>query len=78
MLPVNAGRSSRALCGYTVSKQAAKVNHPNVVDAYEAQHAGGRARNITGAFGLIGLYLALEKGYTGKQAHMQLARVRKD
>jgi hypothetical protein len=51
------------------------------VDVYEAQHAGGTTRNITVAFGLIGLYLALEKGYTGKevqQAHMQITRFRND
>jgi hypothetical protein len=51
------------------------------VDAYEVQHAGGKTRNITVVFGLIGLYLALEKGFTGRQvqlAHTQIARVRKD
>jgi hypothetical protein len=52
-----------------------------VVDAYAAQHAGGTTRNITVAFGLIGLYLALEKGYGGKEiqkAHMRIAKIRKD
>ncbi len=66
---------------YTVSKQDREFIHQYVVDAYAAQHAGGKTRNITVAFGLIGLYLALEKGYTGKQvqeAHMRIARIRKD
>jgi hypothetical protein len=66
---------------YTVSKQDADFIHQCAVDAYEAQHAGGKTRNITVTFGLIGLYLALEKDYTGKQvqrAHLQIARVRKD
>jgi len=66
---------------YTVAKQDEEFIHQYVVDTYEAQHAGGKTRNITVAFGLIGLYLALEKGYTGKQvqrAHMQIVRVRKD
>jgi hypothetical protein len=66
---------------YTVSKQDPEFIHQYVVDAYEAQHAGGKTRNITVIFGLIGLYLALEKGYTGKQvqsAHMQIARVWND
>ena len=66
---------------YTVSKRDAEFIHQHVVDAYEAQHTGGKTRNITVAFGLIGLYLALEKDYTGKQvqrAHLQIARVRKD
>jgi hypothetical protein len=66
---------------YTVSKQGAEFIHQYAVDAYEAQHAGGKSRNITVVFGLIGLYLALERGFTGRQvqlAHMQIARVRKD
>lgn len=66
---------------YTVAKQDPAFIHQHAVDAYAAQHAGGTTRNITVAFGLIGLYLALEKKYTGKQvqrAHMQIARVRKD
>jgi hypothetical protein len=71
---------SDLLC-YTVAKQDPAFIHQHAVDAYAAQHAGGTARNITVAFGLIGLYLALEKGYTGKQvqrAHLQIAKVRKD
>ena len=66
---------------YTVSKQDPEFIHQHAVDAYEAQHAGGKTRNITVAFGLIGLYLALERGFTGRQvqlAHMQIARVRKN
>jgi Family of unknown function (DUF5946) len=66
---------------YTVAKQDGDFIHQHAVDAYEAQHAGAKTRNITVAFGLIGLYLALEKGYTGKQvqqAHMRIARIRKD
>ena len=66
---------------YTVSKRDAEFIHQHAVDAYEAQHAGGQTRNITVAFGLIGLYLALEKGYTGKQvqqAHMRIAKIRRD
>ena len=38
-------------------------------------------RPITAVFGLIGLYLALEKGYTGRQvqlAHMKIASRRKE
>jgi hypothetical protein len=69
------------LACYTVAKKDVGFIHQHAVDAYEAQHAGGRTRNITVAFGLIGLYLALEKGYTGRQvqrAHMQIAKIRKD
>jgi hypothetical protein len=66
---------------YTVAKQDPGFIHQHAVDAYEAQHAGGKTRNITVVFGLIGLYLALEKDFTGKQvqqAHLQIAHVRKD
>jgi hypothetical protein len=66
---------------YSVAKQDPGFIHQHVVDAYAAQHAGGPTRSITVAFGLIGLYLALVKGYTGKQvqqAHMRIAKVRKD
>ena len=65
---------------YTVAKQDPEFIHQHVVDTYEAQHAGGPTRTITVAFGLIGLYLAVEKGYTGRQvqlARMRIAKVRK-
>jgi hypothetical protein len=65
---------------YTVAKQDPEFIHQHAVDAYEAQHAGGLTRNITVTFGLIGLYLALEKRYTGRQvqlAHKRIAKVRK-
>lgn len=51
---------------YMVAKGDAAFIHQHAVDAYEAQHAGGNSRPITAVFGLIGLYLALEKGYTGR------------
>jgi hypothetical protein len=66
---------------YSVAKQDAGFIHQHVVDAYAAQHASGTTRNITVAFGLIGLYLALEKGYMGKEIqkeHMRIAKIRKD
>jgi hypothetical protein len=69
------------LACYTVAKRDPAFIHQHAVDAYEAQHAGGATRTITVAFGLIGLYLALEKGYTGRQvqqAHIQIAKIRKD
>ena len=41
------------------------------------QHSGNRVKNIRTAFSLIGLYLAVEREYTGRQvqhAHMELAK----
>jgi hypothetical protein len=69
------------LLSYTVAKQDPEFIHQYAVDAYAAQHGGGTTRNISIAFGLIGLYLATERGYTGRQvqrAHMQIARIQKD
>ena len=69
------------ISSYTIAKRDAAFIHQHAVDAYAAQHAGGDARNISVAFGLIGLYLAVERGYTGLQVqlvHMHIARVRKD
>ncbi len=65
---------------YTVAKQDPEFIHQYAVDTYAAEHAGGSTRTITVVFGLIGLYLALEKGYTGRQvhlAHMKIAKKRK-
>jgi hypothetical protein len=69
------------LACYTVAKQDLAFIHQHAVDAYEAQHGGGNSRPITTVFGLIGLYLCLEEGYTGREvqaAHMRIARIRKD
>ncbi len=51
--------------------------HQHVVDAYAAQRADERTKPIGLTFALVGLYLHLEKGGTGRQvqrAHVQLAR----
>jgi len=54
--------------------------HQHIVDAFAVQHAGPESKPIAIVFGLIGLYLYLEKNFTGRQvqrAHMQMARNRK-
>jgi hypothetical protein len=51
--------------------------HQLTVDAYGAQHAGAPSPPISTAFGLIGLYLALEQDWPGtavRAAHQFLAR----
>ncbi len=66
---------------WTLAHRDGRFIHQHAVDAYESQHAGGRTRPITVFFGLVGLYLALEKGYTGRQvqlAHIKLGRTRRD
>ena len=51
--------------------------HQYAVDAWTAQNADEDTKGITICFALIGLYLYLEKGYTGKQvqdAHVKLTK----
>lgn len=65
---------------YTLSLGDAAFLHQNIVDAYAAQHFDEQTKPICITFALIGLYLTLEKGFTGKQVqqmHMRLARQRK-
>ncbi len=65
---------------YTLQLGDPAFLHQHVVDAYTVQHADAATKPIAVVFGLIGLYLYLEKNFTGRQvqrAHMQLARHRK-
>ncbi len=65
----------------TLVQRDASFIHQHAVDAYAAQHTGPQMRPITTVFALIGLYLAVEKGYTGRRvqmAHMQIARRKRD
>jgi hypothetical protein len=54
--------------------------HQHVVDAFTAQHADGTTKPIALTFALIGLYLHVEKQFSGRQVqrvHMDLARHRR-
>lgn len=65
---------------YTLSHPNPAFIHQHVVDAFAAQNADEDTKAITVAFALIGLYLHLQKNYSGKevqQAHMHLANRRK-
>jgi hypothetical protein len=65
---------------YTLQLRDPEFLHQHIVDAYAVQHAGPDSKPIAIVFGLIGLYLHLEKNFTGRQvqrAHMQLARRRR-
>jgi Family of unknown function (DUF5946) len=56
-------------------------SHQLLVDTYTAQHVGPNAAAITGAFALVGLYLALERGWSGlevRDAHQALANRYRD
>jgi len=68
------------LCFYTMSLRDPFFLHQNAVDAFAAQHVEEDTKPIKTVFALIGLYLTLEKGFTGRQvqlAHMRLAKQRK-
>ena len=55
--------------------------HQHAVDVFQAQQATKASKPIGIVFSLIGLYLYLEEGYTGRQiqqAHMRLAQSKSD
>ena len=80
----NASSACRQLYGeltaYTLSLRDADFIQQFAVDTYAAQHAGAVVKPIGITFALVGLYLACEHHYTGRQvqkAHMLLARTPK-
>jgi len=65
---------------YTCSHPDPSFIHQYAVDAFAAQYANKNTKNITLIFALIGLYLHLEKNFTGKDvqnAHIKLGRFKK-
>ena len=62
---------------YTLTHGDLTFIHQHIVDAFAAQDADGDDKPIRLTFALVGLYLHVERGYTGRQvqlAHMALAR----
>ena len=65
---------------YTLAHGDPAFLHENSADAWRAQHVDETTKPMAVIFAVMGLYLYLEKGFTGKQVqrvHMQLARSRK-
>lgn len=65
------------LCAYTLAHGDPAFVHQHVVDAYAAQHAGDGTKPIGLTFALVGLYLHLVQGRTGREVqrvHTLLAR----
>lgn len=65
---------------YTLEQPDPSFIHQNIVDAFTAQMADDNTKLISISFALIGLYLNVEKNYSGRQvqlAHMKLARTGK-
>jgi len=66
---------SHELAYYTLAHGDPAFIHQHAVDAFAAQNAEPTGKPIGVIFGLIGLYLHLERGFTGRQvqlAHMRL------
>src|SRR5690349_20823813 len=66
------------LCAYTLTHGDPAFLHQHVVDAWAAQHPGD-GKPIGVFFALAGLYLHVERGFTGREvqrAHMQLGKRR--
>jgi hypothetical protein len=55
---------------YTLSLRDAAFIHQYFVDAYTAQNAWMDTRPIALTFALAGLYLYIEKGYTGREVQL--------
>jgi len=65
---------------YTLAHGDSKFIHQHLVDAYGAQHVRHSPSTIGAAFALAGLYLAVERGFTGRQVqkmHILMARTSK-
>jgi len=69
------------LCAWTLGLLDAAFAHQHAVDAWAVQRADERTKPIAVGFGLVGLYLHLERGLTGREVqrmHMLLARRRQE
>ncbi len=62
------------LTNWTLSRGDSEFIHQYAVDTYAAQHIGDQTRPIMTIFALIGLHLALDKRFTGRE--VQLAHIR--
>ena len=65
------------LCAYTLTRGDTAFIHQYVVDAFAVQYSDEQTKPIKLTFGLVGLYLKIEKQFSGRQvqrAHMKLAR----
>jgi hypothetical protein len=65
------------LCCYTLAHGDPSFIHQHVLDAFAAQTADERTKPIGLAFALIGLYLHVERQFSGREvqrAHMILAK----
>lgn len=74
-------QAHQELQAYTLGRGDPAFIHQHVVDAWAAQHADERTKPISLTFALVGLYLHVEKGLSGRQVqrvHMELAQRKRD
>jgi hypothetical protein len=65
---------------YTLAHQDMSFIHQHIVDAHTAQTANKETKSIAITFSLVGLFLYIEKGFTGiqvQQFHMLMAKNKK-
>jgi hypothetical protein len=65
------------LQAYTLTNGDMRFIHQHIVDAWGAQHATPEDKPLRLLFSLVGLYLKIERGFTGREvqnAHRELAR----
>jgi hypothetical protein len=81
---MNKGKSNQEmfyeLSYYTITHHDPIFIHQHAVDAFTAQNADENTKPIAITFALIGLYLFIEKGFSGKEvqnAHVKLGKYRK-
>lgn len=70
-----------AICYYTLSLGDVDFIHQHVVDAFAAQTAAEGGKPIGLTFALVGLFLHVEHGFSGREvqrAHMKLATARRE
>lgn len=69
------GRSCQEMCdelyAYTLLRDRSEFIHQYAVDAYAAQHIRKDTKPIVLAAALIGLFLFVERGYTGRQVQLE-------
>src|SRR6478735_8029369 len=66
---------------YTLSHGDPRFIHQHIVDAYGAQRAVDGGKPIRLIFSLVGLYLHLERGKTGREVqliHMQMGQRKRE
>lgn len=66
---------------YTSAQKDPEFIHQYVVDAFALEYADEETKNIKVTFALIGVYLHIEKNFTGKQvqnAHVKLGKNRRN